>query len=59
MDIDEELGKAVKDMEDAEDALAAKGFSEDHWMLIKKYMHAAIVHSQLSVTKALVNLQPS
>jgi hypothetical protein len=56
MNIDEELGKAAKDMEDAEDALAAKGLPEDQWMLIKKYVHAAIVNSQLSVTKALINL---
>lgn len=59
MDFDKELEKAAKEMDDAEDALAAKGFPEDQWMLIKSYVLAAITHNQLVVCKALTTLPPS
>lgn len=41
MNFDEELAKAAKEMDDAEDALAKLGFPEDQWMLIKGYVLAA------------------
>jgi hypothetical protein len=53
VNIDEELQKSVKEMNDAEDALVQKGFSEEHWMLIKRYLLSAIVHNQLAMAKSL------
>jgi hypothetical protein len=53
MNFDEELAKAAKEMDDAEDALAKLGFPEVQWMLIKGYVLAAITHNQVVVAKAL------
>jgi hypothetical protein len=58
-DVDAEIAKAVQDMDDAEDALVTLGFSMDQWMLIKKYVHAAIVQSQWATAKAWKNLPQS
>ena len=64
INLDEEIQKAVKDMDDAEDALAATGFSVEQWMLIKAYVLSAIVHNQCHVAnewqeKISSNLQGS
>ena len=53
MNMDDEVAKARADMESSEDMLVDKGFSEEHWMLIKKYIGAAIVHNQIVVSKTL------
>ena len=52
MNMDDEIAKARADMESSEDALIDKGFSEEHWMLIKKYILSAIVHNQIVVAKS-------
>jgi hypothetical protein len=39
-------------MNDAEDALTAAGLSEEHEILIKKYVLAVILHNQLIMAKA-------
>jgi hypothetical protein len=57
--VEAELAKYAKEMEEAEDALVDKGFSADQWMLVKKYVHAAIAHSQWSTAKAMQDLSPS
>jgi hypothetical protein len=44
INVEEELQKVHKDMEDAEDELEATGFSVVQWMLIKRYILAAISH---------------
>jgi hypothetical protein len=53
MNIDEELQKANKEMNDAEDALAQTGFSVEQWMLIKNYVLSAILSNQLSMAKSM------
>jgi hypothetical protein len=58
MDFDDEIKKTVKEMEEAEDALAAAGFSTDQWILIKKYIHSAILHNQIVFAKAWTNIPP-
>jgi hypothetical protein len=50
---DEDLQKVSKDMEALEDSLAATGFPEEQWMLIKQYMILACKQSHLAVVKAL------
>jgi hypothetical protein len=57
--VDAELAKYFKEMEEAEDALADKGFSVDQWMLIKQYVHAAIAHSKWATVKAMQDLPSS
>ena len=52
MDYDAELAKQAAEMNDAEDALVTAGFSEEHWMLIKQNVLAAILHNQIAVAKA-------
>jgi hypothetical protein len=47
INVNEELAKAKKEMNEAEDALVEAGFSEDQWMLIKQYILSAILHNQL------------
>jgi hypothetical protein len=49
--LDEEIKNASDEMEKAEDALVASGFSVEHWMLIKSYVADAIIHAQLNFTK--------
>jgi hypothetical protein len=49
MDANEELLKAEKDMDEAEDALASLDFPTDQWMLIKRYIHAAILHNVCAI----------
>jgi hypothetical protein len=50
---DEGLQKASKDMQAAEDALAATGFPEEQWMLIKQYVLHAVYYHQLVYQKQL------
>ena len=47
INVEEELQKVHKDMEDAEDDLEATGFSVAQWMLIKQYILSAIHQQQL------------
>ena len=54
--LEDDLQNAITDMDDAEDSLVREGFPEDQWMLIKKYILAAIVHNTLSGLKGLENL---
>jgi hypothetical protein len=56
MNYDEELQRTNKEMHDAEDALAATGFSVDQWMLIKQYVLAAIEHRHLILAKKVNEL---
>jgi hypothetical protein len=56
MNPDEELAKSGKEMDDAEDALAGLGFPTEQWMLIKRYILAAIIHNTCAVAKAMGEL---
>jgi hypothetical protein len=57
INVEEELQKASKDMEDAEDELAATGFSVEQWMLIKRYILSAVHHQQLIELKAIQGMK--
>jgi hypothetical protein len=59
INLDEEIAKAAKDMDNAEDALVATGFSVEQWMLIKNYILSAIVHNQCHVAKSLQEFKPT
>ena len=49
----EQLRRVIKEMHDAEDALIASGFSEEQWMLIKRYVGYAIVQNQIAASRDL------
>lgn len=53
------MSRVTKEMDDAEDALIATGFSAEQWMLIKQYLFAAIVQNQIAVARALSSLPTS
>jgi Holliday junction resolvasome RuvABC DNA-binding subunit len=57
INIDEELKKATKAMNDATEALLNLGFSEDQWEQISKYIAFAIIHGQWQYAKARANQQ--
>jgi hypothetical protein len=46
IDVEAEIAKFSKEMDEAENTLAKNGeISTESWMLIKKYIFAAIAHS--------------
>ena len=53
MNYDEEIGKLSAEMKVAEGELSDTGFSVEHWMLIKRYVLAAVVHGQLLMLKTM------
>lgn len=53
---DEEIEKASADMHSSEDALAELGFPTAQWMLVKKYVLAAILHNQLTALKTMESI---
>ena len=52
VDLDKELQRVTQQMQDAEDSLITSGFSEAHWLLIRKYITSVILHNQLTTAKA-------
>jgi hypothetical protein len=59
IDVEAEIAKYSKEMDEAEDTLAKNGeISTESWMLIKKYIFAAIAHSAWHQAKAIQNLPP-
>jgi hypothetical protein len=52
MNFDVELKKAAQQMHDAEDELTSAGFPIEQWILIRKYITGAILHTQISIAKA-------
>lgn len=56
LEIAAEKQKAAQQMNDSEDSLIKTGFSLDQWMLIKEYILSAILHNQMVITEASLNL---
>jgi hypothetical protein len=56
INIDEELQKASKQMDDAESALMKLGYPEEQWLLIRNYILSATLHSQLITAKGFETL---
>jgi hypothetical protein len=57
--LDEQLRRVIREMHDAEDALIASGFSQEHWLLIKKYVGYAIVQNQIAALNSLRSFDPT
>lgn len=55
----EQLRRVTQEMHDAEGALAASGFSQEQWLLIKKYIGYAIVQNQIVALNSLSSLNPT
>ena len=59
MNYDEKIAEYKQQMHDAEDALVEKGFSEEHWLLIRDYVLSAIsLHSVIMAQSDSVHYSP-
>ena len=53
MNYEEEIGRLSDEMKLAESQLSDIGFNVEQWMLIKRYVLAAVVHGQLLMLKTM------
>jgi hypothetical protein len=58
IDLDAELKRVTNEMYEAEDNLINSGFPKNQWLLIRKYIASAILHSQVTTAKAWKDLPP-
>ena len=56
VNLDDEINKTLRDQRDAEKKLIEIGFPEEHWLLIRKYVDAAIGDMQLRIAKGWVQM---